>query len=97
MSCVDLLSTIEKTFGLRCLHNEVKIIDLLGRADEMPSLEIFKLTGRSISGHNSDLKRLSLLGLVEWENGNEDRRKRLYKLTDSGVNIYHLLSKTGQI
>ena len=91
MKIIDFLSHIEKEFGVKCVHNEIKIISLIAKKNKVPSLEILHETGRSISAHNSDLKRLSALGLIETSNGEFDKRQRLYSLTSYGHNLIEFL------
>jgi DNA-binding MarR family transcriptional regulator len=40
------------------------------------------MTGRSISAHNDDVKRLVMLGLIESRVCQLDKRRKLYDLTD---------------
>jgi len=40
------------------------------------------MTGRSISAHNDDIKRLMMLGLIESRVCQIDKRHKLYDLTD---------------
>lgn len=46
------------------------------------SLDIVKITGRSISAHNDDIKRLMMLGLIDSKVCEIDKRRKLYDVTD---------------
>jgi DNA-binding MarR family transcriptional regulator len=48
----------------------------------LPSLDIMKITGRSISAHNDDIKRLMMLGLIDSKVCELDKRRKLYDVTD---------------
>lgn len=76
------LEAIEGDFKVRCAHNEFRIIALLDHYGALPSLELMRLTGRSISGHNTDLKRLLELGILERQGAAEDRRSVIYRLSE---------------
>lgn len=91
MIYIDLLENIESLFGVKCLHNEIKILNALAEAEGSPSLQIMCKTGRSISGHNADIKRLLSLGFITVEKGVEDKRQRIYYLTDEGRKIVDYL------
>lgn len=46
------------------------------------SLELMNKTGRSISGHNNDLKRLIDIGALDLKILQNDKRKRIYDISD---------------
>lgn len=48
----------------------------------MPSLEIMKKTGRSISGHTNDLNKLVSLGIIASRVDEADGRVKMYYLCD---------------
>lgn len=72
---------LEHRFQLKSVHNELKIVLLLAENGPMPSLELFRRSRRSSSGHNSDLKRLRGLGIVDYAIGPSDRREKIYDLS----------------
>jgi len=61
---IEILYEIENKKKIKCLHNEVKIIYELLKHGPTSSLAIMRKTNRSISAHNSDLKRLMALGAI---------------------------------
>ena len=76
-----VLEGLEHRFQLKSVHNELKIVLLLAEHGPMPSLELFRRSRRSSSGHNSDLKRLRGLGIVDCTIGPNDRREKMYDLS----------------
>ena len=42
-----------------------------------------KRTGRSLSGHNQDIKRLLDIGALKMEISNDDKRKRIYAISEN--------------
>lgn len=90
MMMAESLDEIEKTFGVKCLHNEIKVILYLNKFGPSPSLSIQQFLNRSISGHNSDFKRLRSLGLIDYYVGKEDKRERFYFLTDRGKDLFSI-------
>lgn len=87
MMMADSMYEIEKKFGVKCLHNEIKVILYLSKFGPSPSLSIQHDLNRSISAHNSDLKRLKSLGFIDYEFSKEDKRVRLYFLTEKGRSL----------
>lgn len=84
MSASEWLAVIEgleNRFQLKSVHNELKIVLLLAEHGPMPSLELLRRSRRSSSGHNSDLKRLRGLGIVDSRAGPDDRREKIYDLS----------------
>ena len=69
---------------MKCIHNEINILSLLLDRGQVPSLEIFAQSRRSLAGHNADLRRLSSIGLIRSSNGITDKRERLYELSGAG-------------
>jgi predicted transcriptional regulator len=55
----------QKSTNIKCLHNEIRIIKEILENGPIASLDLMKKTGRSISGHNQDLKRLLDIGALE--------------------------------
>jgi DNA-binding MarR family transcriptional regulator len=76
-----IVEGLEHRFQLKSVHNELKIVLLLAAYGPMPSLELFRRSRRSSSGHNSDLKRLRGLGIVDCTTGPNDRREKVYDLS----------------
>lgn len=81
---IEVLSEIEIQTGVKCIHNEINILSLLLDRGQVPSLEIFAQSRRSLAGHNADLRRLSSIGLIRSSNGIADKRERLYELSAEG-------------
>ena len=69
--------------NVKCLHNELIIIKEILENGPLPSLELMKKTGRSISGHNQDLKRLCDIGALTMQISEHDKRKRIYDLSEN--------------
>jgi DNA-binding MarR family transcriptional regulator len=76
-----IVEGLEHRFQLKSVHNELKMVLLLAAYGPMPSLELFRRSRRSSSGHNSDLKRLRGLGIVDCTTGPNDRREKMYDLS----------------
>jgi hypothetical protein len=55
-----------------------------------------KKTGRSISGHNQDLKRLVDIGALEIKTSECDKRKRIYDISES-LRATFLVNKIDEI
>lgn len=68
--------------SVKCLHNEIMIITEIFEHGPLPSLNLMKRTGRSISGHNQDLKRLVDIGVLTLTKTEIDKRKRIYDITE---------------
>lgn len=83
-----MIDEITKIFNLqistkiRCLHNEIIIIKEILENGPLPSLDLMKKTGRSISGHNQDLKRLLDIGAINVQISECDKRKRIYDISE---------------
>lgn len=75
---VEDLLEIERSKKIKCLHNEIKILYFLLKNGPMSSLSIMRSTNRSISAHNSDIKRLLALGAIISVPHNGDGRVKLY-------------------
>jgi len=69
--------------GVKCLHNEIMIIAEIFENGPLPSLNLMKKTGRSISGHNQDLKRLIDIGALTLKKTEFDKRKRIYDISEN--------------
>lgn len=85
----DLLKFQEIT-NVRCVHNELKILFEIANNGPSESMKIMKNTGSSLSGHNQDMKRLSALKIIDLEDSNIDKRKRIYKLSPEIKNIFDI-------
>lgn len=77
-----ILTAIERDFGVRCLHNEFKIIALLHEHQYISYTDLLKLTGRSHAGHSLDLKSLHDAGLIIKTTPENDKRGILYSLSE---------------
>jgi predicted transcriptional regulator len=91
-SMIDEISKIlkfQESTNIRCLHNEIRIIKEILENGPLASLELMKKTGRSISGHNEDLKRLVDIGALEVKISKIDKRKRIYDLSENLISIFH--------
>lgn len=89
---IDEISKIlkfQESTNIRCLHNEIRIIKEILENGPLASLELMKKTGRSISGHNEDLKRLVDIGALEVKISKIDKRKRIYDLSENLRSIFH--------
>lgn len=72
----------QNSTNIKCLHNELRIIKEILENGPLPSLDLMKKTGRSISGHNQDLKRLLDIEVLKMKNSKSDKRKRIYDISD---------------
>ena len=88
MTLAQSMDLMENNLGVKCLHNELKVILYLERFGPSPSLSIKLYLNRSVSAHNTDLKRLKSLGFIDFYVSEEDRRQRLYFLTEQGNNLF---------
>ena len=82
---IDALDKIIKfQFGtnIKCLHNEVRIIYELATNGPLPSFEIMRRTGRSMSAHNVDIQKLLQTNALFAKQCDIDRRKKLFYLSD---------------
>ena len=82
---IDELTKIlnfQRSTNIKCLHNELRIIQEILKNGPIASLELMKKTGRSISGHNNDLKRLIDIGALDLKILQSDKRKRIYDISD---------------
>jgi len=84
---VETLLDIEQTRKVKCLHNEIKIIHVLLKSGPMSSLNIMRATNRSISAHNSDIKRLLALGAIVAVPHHGDGRVKLYDVNHAFFGI----------
>ncbi len=71
----------QNSTNIKCLHNEIIIIQKILENGPIPSLDLMKKTGRSISGHTEDLKRLVDIGALTVEISEFDKRKRIYDIS----------------
>ena len=84
-----MIDEIRKIFNfqhstnVKCLHNELIIIKEIAENGPLPSLDLMKRTGRSISGHNQDIKRLLDIGSLKMEVSYDDKRKRIYDISEN--------------
>lgn len=82
---IDELTKIlnfQRSTNIKCLHNELRIIQQILENGPIASLELMNKTGRSISGHNNDLKRLIDIGALDLKILQNDKRKRIYDISD---------------
>lgn len=78
----------QNSTNIKCLHNEIIIIQKILENGPLPSLDLMRKTGRSISGHTEDLKRLVDIGALTVEISEFDKRKRIYDISDSIMNKF---------
>ena len=78
---LKLITDFETATRVRAIHNELRILRVLLESGPLPSLRIMAATGRSISGHNADMKRLLTLGHIELLPDPVDRRQKIYGLS----------------
>ena len=78
---LQILLHIESGYKIKTLHNEFKIIYYLMQNEKLSSLDLLRKTGRSISGHNNDLRRLTSLKVIEHATSEDDKRVKFYSLT----------------
>ncbi len=71
----------QNSTNIKCLHNEIIIIQKILEHGPLPSLDLMRKTGRSISGHTEDLKRLVDIGALTVEISEFDKRKRIYEIS----------------
>jgi DNA-binding MarR family transcriptional regulator len=80
---IKKIFNFQKSTNIKCLHNEIRIIKEILENGPIASLDLMKKTGRSISGHNQDLKRLLDIGALEIKMSENDKRKRIYDLSEN--------------
>jgi predicted transcriptional regulator len=80
---ITKIFNFQNSTKIRCLHNEVIIIKEILENGPLPSLDLMKKTGRSISGHNQDLKRLLDIGALTMQISECDKRKRIYDISEN--------------
>lgn len=73
----------QKSTNIKCLHNQFVIIKEILENGPIASLDLMKKTGRSISGHNQDLKRLLDIGALTVKISDNDKRKRIYDVSEN--------------
>ena len=83
ISEIKKILNFQDSTNIKCLHNELIIITEILENGPLPSLDLMKRTGRSISGHNQDLKRLVDIGALTVEISEFDKRKRMYDLSEN--------------
>ncbi len=89
---IQKIIEFQKKSQVKCLHNELRIIYEISVSGPLESMEILKRTGRSISGHNEDIKRLLQIGALRLTNISTDKRKRIYELTELIKNLFYSVS-----
>jgi DNA-binding MarR family transcriptional regulator len=82
ISEIKKILNFQDSTNIKCLHNELIIIKEILENGPLPSLDLMKKTGRSISGHNQDLKRLVDIGALNMQVSEYDKRKRIYHASD---------------
>ncbi|WP_397590336.1 hypothetical protein [Sphingorhabdus sp.] len=96
---IDELTKIlnfQRSTNIKCLHNELRIIKEILENGPIASLELMNKTGRSISSHNNDLKRLLDIGALEIKTSEVDKRKRIYDISES-LRVTFLVNKIDEI
>ena len=81
INALEEIIKFESETNIKCLHNEARIIYELANNGPLPSLEIMRRTGRSISAHNIDLKRLLEANVLSAKQCDIDKRKKLFDLS----------------
>lgn len=82
---LKLIKIQEKT-KIKVFHNELMIVHYLLTHGPAASMDILRETGRSVSAHNDDIKRLMQLGIIKYSVCSIDKRRRLYELTEDFKN-----------
>lgn len=90
---ISFVKTFEKISKVKSLHNEILIVHLLYEQGPLPSLRIMHETGRSISGHNADMKRLLSLGMITVAESKTDKRQRIFGLSDKALDLIAALDE----
>ena len=90
---ISFVKTFEKISKVKSLHNEILIVHLLHDRGPLPSLQIMQETGRSISGHNADMKRLLSLGMIASVESKGDKRQRIFGLSDKALRLIAALDE----
>jgi DNA-binding MarR family transcriptional regulator len=83
IDALDKIIKFQSETNVKCLHNEVRIIYELATHGPLPSLEIMRRTGRSISAHNIDIKRLLEANILSSKQCEIDKRKKLFDISDN--------------
>lgn len=71
-----------KITNVKSIHNELKILSEISEFGPLESMKILENTGSSISGHNTDIKRLIGLNVIKLIKDSFDKRKRIYTIDD---------------
>ncbi|WP_395628677.1 hypothetical protein [Sphingorhabdus sp.] len=79
---ITKIFNFQSSTKIKCLHNEIIMIKEILENGPLPSLDLMKKTGRSISGHNQDLKRLLDIGAINVQISEFDKRKRIYDISE---------------
>ncbi len=82
ISEIKKILIFQDSTNIKCLHNELIIIKEILENGPLPSLDLMRKTGRSISGHNQDLKRLVDIGALNVRISECDKRKRIYDISE---------------
>ena len=82
IDALDKIIKFQSDTNIKCLHNEVRIIYELATNGPLPSLEIMRRTGRSISAHNVDIQKLLQTNVLFAKQCDTDKRKKLFDLSD---------------
>ena len=77
--CRKLLR-FSKITQVKSIHNELKILSEILQFGPLESMKILENTGSSISGHNTDIKRLVGLNVIKLIKNSFDKRKRIYTI-----------------
>lgn len=82
IDALDKIIKFQSDTNVKCLHNEIRIVYELATNGPLPSLEIMRRTGRSISAHNIDIKRLLETNVLSAKQCDIDKRKKLFDISD---------------
>ncbi len=90
ISEIKKILNFQDSTNIKCLHNELIIIKEILENGPLPSLDLMKKTGRSISGHNQDLKRLVDIGALNVQISESDKRKRIYDISENLIDKFSI-------
>ena len=82
IDALDKIIKFQSGTNIKCLHNEIRIIYELAAYGPLPSFEIMRRTGRSMSAHNVDLQKLLQTNVLFEKQCDTDKRKKLFDLSD---------------
>jgi hypothetical protein len=82
IDALDKIIKFQSGTNIKCLHNEIRIIYELAAYGPLPSFEIMRRTGRSMSAHNVDIQKLLQTNALFAKQCDTDKRKKLFDLSD---------------